>query len=172
MLEEWLKNLIPSFWIYNDEIHRIGIADKNDNPLYFDKSFYEAEVDENEDIQCTLLAVTINYTIRLRGFSDFFEILLVDGLRFESFFSLNLLFFDKSFLTIWYKKYEKVGKYCTIRGKKGKKPIETRNSIFQRISRKPLFNLLRIFAYSIGDYEWAATWTVLFCRKYQLHLLM
>nr|NP_724070.1 Cadherin-N, isoform F [Drosophila melanogaster]AAN10994.1 Cadherin-N, isoform F [Drosophila melanogaster] len=37
---------------------RIGIADKNDNPPYFDKSLYEAEVDENEDIQHTVLTVT------------------------------------------------------------------------------------------------------------------
>ena len=39
---------------------RIGIADKNDNPPYFDKSLYEAEVDENEDIQHTVLTVTAN----------------------------------------------------------------------------------------------------------------
>ena len=37
---------------------RIGIADKNDNPPYFDKNLYEAEVDENEDIQHTVLTVT------------------------------------------------------------------------------------------------------------------
>lgn len=37
---------------------RIGIADKNDNPPYFDKQLYEAEVDENEDIQHTVLTVT------------------------------------------------------------------------------------------------------------------
>ena len=29
-----------------------------DNPPYFDKSLYEAEVDENEDIQHTVLTVT------------------------------------------------------------------------------------------------------------------
>ena len=39
---------------------RIGIADKNDNPPYFDKHLYEAEVDENEDIQHTVLTVTAN----------------------------------------------------------------------------------------------------------------
>ncbi len=39
---------------------RIGIADKNDNPPYFEKSLYEAEVDENEDIQHTVLTVTAN----------------------------------------------------------------------------------------------------------------
>ena len=39
---------------------RIGIADKNDNPPYFDKNLYEAEVDENEDIQHTVLTVTAN----------------------------------------------------------------------------------------------------------------
>ncbi|XP_064079326.1 neural-cadherin-like isoform X1 [Macrobrachium nipponense] len=37
---------------------RIGIADKNDNPPFFDKNLYEAEVDENEDIQHTVLTVT------------------------------------------------------------------------------------------------------------------
>ncbi|ODM88496.1 Neural-cadherin [Orchesella cincta] len=37
---------------------RIGISDKNDNPPYFDKALYEAEVDENEDIQHTVLTVT------------------------------------------------------------------------------------------------------------------
>jgi hypothetical protein len=37
---------------------RIGIADKNDNPPFFDKALYEAEVDENEDIQHTVLTVT------------------------------------------------------------------------------------------------------------------
>ena len=40
--------------------YRIGIADKNDNPPYFDKHLYEAEVDENEDIQHTVLTVTAN----------------------------------------------------------------------------------------------------------------
>ena len=39
---------------------RIAIADKNDNPPYFDKDRYEAEVDENEDIQHTVLTVTAN----------------------------------------------------------------------------------------------------------------
>ncbi len=33
---------------------RISIADKNDNPPYFDKHLYEAEVDENEDIQVSV----------------------------------------------------------------------------------------------------------------------
>ena len=41
-------------------LDRIGIADKNDNPPYFDKHLYEAEVDENEDIQHTVLTVTAN----------------------------------------------------------------------------------------------------------------
>ena len=36
---------------------RIGISDKNDNPPYFDKRLYEAEVDENEDIQHIVLTV-------------------------------------------------------------------------------------------------------------------
>lgn len=37
---------------------RIGIADKNDNVPFFDRDYYEAEVDENEDIQHTILTVT------------------------------------------------------------------------------------------------------------------
>ena len=37
---------------------RIGIADKNDNPPFFDKTLYEAEVAEDEDIQLTVLTVT------------------------------------------------------------------------------------------------------------------
>ena len=51
---------------------RIGIADKNDNPPYFDKNLYEAEVDENEDIQHTVLTVTANdkdeckYTLKIK----------------------------------------------------------------------------------------------------------
>ena len=36
---------------------RIGISDKNDNPPYFDKQVYEAEVDENEDFQHIVLTV-------------------------------------------------------------------------------------------------------------------
>ncbi|CAG0914580.1 unnamed protein product, partial [Notodromas monacha] len=40
------------------EYIRIGIADKNDNPPFFDKARYEAEVDENEDFQHTVLTVT------------------------------------------------------------------------------------------------------------------
>ena len=44
----------------SNQIYRIGIADKNDNPPYFDKHLYEAEVDENEDIQHTVLTVTAN----------------------------------------------------------------------------------------------------------------
>ncbi|GFR26878.1 neural-cadherin [Trichonephila clavata] len=37
---------------------RIGIGDKNDNPPYFDQSLYEAEVNEDEDIQHTVITVT------------------------------------------------------------------------------------------------------------------
>ena len=40
------------------DLIRIAISDKNDNPPYFDKSLYEAEVDENEDIHHTVLTVT------------------------------------------------------------------------------------------------------------------
>jgi hypothetical protein len=32
--------------------------DKNDNPPFFSQALYEAEVDENEDIQHTVLTVT------------------------------------------------------------------------------------------------------------------
>ena len=49
-------SLISTFSV--SKFIRIGIADKNDNPPYFDKSLYEAEVDENEDIQHTVLTVT------------------------------------------------------------------------------------------------------------------
>ena len=53
-----IVNLNASFSV--SKFIRIGIADKNDNPPYFDKSLYEAEVDENEDIQHTVLTVTAN----------------------------------------------------------------------------------------------------------------
>ncbi|XP_043210951.1 neural-cadherin-like isoform X4 [Amphibalanus amphitrite] len=48
---------------------RIGISDKNDNPPYFDKRLYEAEVDENEDIQhivLTVVAKDIDESSRIR----------------------------------------------------------------------------------------------------------
>ncbi|KAE8739300.1 hypothetical protein FOCC_FOCC015208, partial [Frankliniella occidentalis] len=48
----------PLDWCGVTKFIRIGIADKNDNPPYFDKALYEAEVDENEDIQHTVLTVT------------------------------------------------------------------------------------------------------------------
>lgn len=51
-ISEILLNVLVTKFI------RIGIADKNDNPPYFDKALYEAEVDENEDIQHTVLTVT------------------------------------------------------------------------------------------------------------------
>ena len=50
---------------------RIGIADKNDNPPYFDKNLYEAEVDENEDIQHTVLTVTANDKDECKFFHHF-----------------------------------------------------------------------------------------------------
>ena len=37
---------------------RIGIGDKNDNPPYFDQAQYEAEVNEDEEIQRTVITVT------------------------------------------------------------------------------------------------------------------
>lgn len=51
---------------------RIGIADKNDNPPYFDKALYEAEVDENEDIQHTVLTVTAKDQDECEYFTFFF----------------------------------------------------------------------------------------------------
>lgn len=36
---------------------RIGIADKNDSPPYFDKFLYETEIDENADLHTTVLTV-------------------------------------------------------------------------------------------------------------------
>uniref|UniRef100_A0A1B0FLR7 Neural-cadherin 2 n=1 Tax=Glossina morsitans morsitans TaxID=37546 RepID=A0A1B0FLR7_GLOMM len=36
---------------------RIGIADKNDTPPYFDKFLYETEIDESADLQTTVLTV-------------------------------------------------------------------------------------------------------------------
>lgn len=62
---------------------RIGIADKNDNPPYFDKNLYEAEVDENEDIQHTVLTVTAKdhdeckYFNRNRRIFCFFFIIII-----------------------------------------------------------------------------------------------
>ncbi|EEC17239.1 Gb2-cadherin, putative [Ixodes scapularis] len=37
---------------------RIGIGDKNDNPPYFGQALYEAEVNEDEDVQHTVITVT------------------------------------------------------------------------------------------------------------------
>lgn len=36
---------------------RIGIADKNDSPPYFDRFLYETEIDESADLQSTVLTV-------------------------------------------------------------------------------------------------------------------
>lgn len=52
------NNCFVSLLVTVTKFIRIGIADKNDNPPYFDKGLYEAEVDENEDIQHTVLTVT------------------------------------------------------------------------------------------------------------------
>ena len=52
------RSLRSTSFISVTKFIRIGIADKNDNPPYFDKTLYEAEVDENEDIQHTVLTVT------------------------------------------------------------------------------------------------------------------
>lgn len=37
---------------------RTGIADKNIHPPYFEKTLYEADVEENEDLHHTVLTVT------------------------------------------------------------------------------------------------------------------
>lgn len=55
---------------------RIGIADKNDNPPYFDKNLYEAEVDENEDIQHTVLTVTAKDHDECKYFNTSFIIII------------------------------------------------------------------------------------------------
>ena len=39
-------------------VSKVQVMDKNDNSPYFERSLYEAEVDENEDIQHTVLTVT------------------------------------------------------------------------------------------------------------------
>ena len=56
---------------------RIGIADKNDNPPFFDKHLYEAEVDENEDIQHTVLTVTANDMDECKLLFQYFSILKI-----------------------------------------------------------------------------------------------
>lgn len=45
------------FFIAVTKFVRIGIADKNDSPPYFDKFLYETEIDENADLQTTVLTV-------------------------------------------------------------------------------------------------------------------
>lgn len=46
------------FFIAVTKFIRTGTADKNDFPLYFEKGAYETEVDENADINQTILTVT------------------------------------------------------------------------------------------------------------------
>ena len=45
MITKWWQIFSPPV----SKFIRIGIADKNDNPPYFDKNLYEAEVDENDN---------------------------------------------------------------------------------------------------------------------------
>ncbi|XP_039480682.1 putative neural-cadherin 2 [Drosophila santomea] len=51
------------FWVLTNSTYlvtkfvRIGIADKNDSPPYFDRFLYETEIDENADLQSTVLTV-------------------------------------------------------------------------------------------------------------------
>lgn len=51
---------ISSFFVFFTvtKYIRTGIADKDDYPLFFEKAFYETEVDENEEINHSLLTVT------------------------------------------------------------------------------------------------------------------
>ncbi|GBN35391.1 hypothetical protein AVEN_16534-1 [Araneus ventricosus] len=50
---------LPAFHTYHlTKYIRIGIGDKNDNPPYFEQASYEAEVNEDEDIQHTVITVT------------------------------------------------------------------------------------------------------------------
>lgn len=46
------------FFITVTKFIRTGTADKNDFPLYFEKGAYETEVDENADINQTILTVS------------------------------------------------------------------------------------------------------------------
>lgn len=39
---------------------RTGIADRNESAPYFDRALYEVDVDENEDLQHTVLKLTAN----------------------------------------------------------------------------------------------------------------
>lgn len=48
----------PSRFFAVTKFIRTGIADKDDYPLFFEKAFYETEVDENEEINHPLLTVT------------------------------------------------------------------------------------------------------------------
>lgn len=53
-----ISNLSPfSFSFAVTKFVRIGIADKNDSPPYFDRFLYETEIDENADLQSTVLTV-------------------------------------------------------------------------------------------------------------------
>ncbi|KAG1685476.1 Neural-cadherin [Nymphon striatum] len=52
-----IKCVCKLFFAVNKYI-RIGIGDKNDNPPYFDQALYQAEVNEDEDIQHTVITVT------------------------------------------------------------------------------------------------------------------
>lgn len=55
---------------------RIGIGDKNDNPPYFEQALYEAEVNEDEDVQHTVITVTANDKDECKSTSRFLHLIL------------------------------------------------------------------------------------------------
>lgn len=58
MIQLWLLISSLLFLFTVTKFIRTGIADKDDYPLFFEKAFYETEVDENEEINHPLLTVT------------------------------------------------------------------------------------------------------------------
>ena len=82
---------------------RIGIADKNDNPPYFDKHLYEAEVDENEDIQHTVLTVTANDKDECKSgfFPQFCHFEVCADKNAALFADFPILYTDFPFQLIW-----------------------------------------------------------------------
>lgn len=52
------SSLLYIYFVTVTHYIRISIGDKNDNAPYFDRSLYEAEVNEDEDINHTVITVT------------------------------------------------------------------------------------------------------------------
>lgn len=69
----WIYSYLCFLFVTVTKFIRIGIADKNDNPPYFDKALYEAEVDENEDIQHTVLTVTAKDHDECKYYNQFYS---------------------------------------------------------------------------------------------------